>query len=279
MATGRIQHLCLLTGGTTPAGVAAAIDGDYEINRNAIETESIGDQVVVVPGFTTATINFKALGFLKAELVKFAEPAAGAAMTALGVYLLQTDTGEIYKLENGCGSNLKIEVGADANSMVQVSGTMQFGKVSETTGTPVYLTTGGHQKRHTAVTVDGSAATVNTFALDSGLSVEPQANLDSARTAYAGWNCTESKPTFTCEMSTLLEDPTDFLAGDLNGDFVPHDIVITLDNGTGAEDLSFTLSDMIAPTRKGTLQTKGVIYHSYEWARGTGAITGRLTIA
>lgn len=279
MATGRIQHLCLLTGGTTPAGVATAIEGDYEINRNAIETEGIGDQLLAVPGFTTATVNFKAVGFLKAEMVKFAEPAAGSAMTALGVYLLQTDTGEIYKLENGCGSNLKIEVGADANSMVQVSGTMQFGKVSETTGTPVYLTSGGHQKRHCTVEIDASAATVNTFALDSGLTVEPSANLDAARTAYAAWNCTESKPTLTCEMSTLLEDPTDFLAGDLNGAFVPHDIVIELANGTAGENVTFTLADMIAPVRKGTLQTKGVIYHSYEWARGTGAITGRLTIA
>ncbi len=285
MATGRIQHLCLLTGegATTPAGLANTITGDYEIDTGALVSEGIGNQRLVLKGLQTAKLTFEAVGMLKSELVKCFPADASETPTALTPMLLVTDTGEAYKLENGVG-NATISVAADDNSRVTVRVEAQFGKVSEGTGAPVYLTSIGHQRRHVLAKIDTKDAGMHTFEVGSGVTYEADNNLDTRAAGterdIPGWKIAELSPTFSCELEAALEAADDFLAGDaVTGEYVPHDIVITLANGTAGENITITLTDWIAPVRKGTLQAQGIAYYPYEWQRGTGTNSARLTMA
>lgn len=267
----KIQALCLLTGlgDITPAGFATVIEGSYELDRNAVSEEGVNDQILTEGGLTTCKLELsKCVGMLKAELLKFQRPATGIAMPALGTYLLITEEGEAYKLSNGAGSSLKIDIPSDAQGLVGISCTMEFGKVEDGSAiiTPVNLTSPGHQKRHCAVTIDTVAATVNSMGIDTGLSIVPSADCSEVRSALAGYDYDEYKPTASCEISTAIDTAADFL-----GVLAAHDIVLVMNNGTVGENVTFTFTDYTYTKRAGALQRKGERFKKYDFIPATQA--------
>lgn len=280
---GRIQHLCLMTGGTTPAGLASSItEGTYEVDTGATETLSIGDKRVVDMGVPTGKISFTAKGMLKAELLKYANHATGTvAATVVTPLLLISDTGEHWILSNGAGASVTIEAGADLNSIVGVKVEAQFGTVAAGAGTetPVYLTALGHLRKHASLDIDTSAPGTHTFSVSVTKTLEPNATLDPSRSAQiAGYNVTGVDYKLSTQISEAVETPTEFLAGTA-GVYTPHDIVIALANGQAGENVTITCADYIAPVFKGSLQAEGVIYKDYEWQPGTGTIGARIVLS
>jgi hypothetical protein len=281
MASGRIQGLCLMTGGTTPAGLARTVKGSYEIDSGPVVDEGIGGQRVVAKGILTAKIEIEAIGLLKAELIKWFP--TGDTLSALTPMLLVADTGDIFLLQNGVPGPASISVpGADnTNAFVSMKATAQFGHVTAGSGTPVYLATKGHLRKHATVQVNGTDGGVNSLEIANGLSLTPNADLDTRASGYEqsidGYDPDDFQPTMAIALGASF-GTTDLITGTA-GAYTLHDVVLALANGTAGENLTFTMSDWIAPVYKGALAKAGKVYYGYDMIPGTGTILGRMTVA
>jgi hypothetical protein len=280
--SGKIMHLCLLTGGTTPAGFATTITGSYEIDTGLVVSRGVGGQRIAQRGIVAARIEWEALAPLKSEVVKYFPTTTASELTALTPMMLITDTGHIFKLSNGNGTACSCSVGTDINSAVGWKGTAQFGLVAETTGDPVYLTSLGHLRKHVSATIDTAAAGIGSFEFASGLSVVPDANLDArslgSENAIQGWLQEDQEPTLSLTLENALDSATIVVEGS-TGVYALHDIVIALANGTAGENITVTAADWIAPTYKGELSVGGAKFHAYDLVPGTGADYGRLAVS
>jgi len=272
----------MLTGGTTPAGLARVVTGTYKLDSGPHTGDGIGDQTVTMPGVHTAQLDLEPIGMDKTELLKFFPSTGAADLTDLTPMLLLTDTGHLYKLSYGTPGAASISASTPdgMNSWLSTKLTCMFGKVEAGTGTPIYLTTHGHRRRDASVTMDTAAAGITSWEISNGLGLEPDANFDARSVGDEdalpdGWLAREMNPTFACTFKNPLA-LTDRIA---TGAYVPHDFVISLANGTAAEDVAFTLTDWIAPEDAQELQAQGIRHFKYDWKRGSGTISGRLTAA
>jgi len=230
----------------TPAGFCREVTGgDFTLDPHDIVTPGIGNRIHNRKGVEEATAKAQCYGVVYADLVKWFPVDGALTVSSVPDFLVDLDGTTQYTLTS-CqpGAATISNAGGNAHTIndLEIKGIADV----MTGETAVYLSTKGHTLKDITITIGGADYNVLSWSLTNGLVTEMEIYGDGP-TADHEWEPDAfiisdiTGPVFTCTTRLKLlpdQNVRNWTAGLA--------IVITLANGTPAENLTFTLSDFSA---------------------------------
>jgi hypothetical protein len=186
-----------------------------------------------------------------------------------------------FVLSDGQPGACTISLGEGDDAEVEYEFEMQFATVTQqavTTDTVVYNALLGHTRNDCTVQFSAADFNVLSWQLTNGLTLGPvnacNTKLADHKTFPIAFGITGYQPSFSATVSNLFE--VDDWDADVD---TAADITIALENGTGAEDITFTLGAFTYMSPEVPLEPEGIASFPVEFLPYEGQVYGRVVLA
>ena len=279
--TGQVQDMCKVINAQASAFCREVVGGTLTLNPHNINKRGIGAQVHARKGTLEATLEARCIGITKEDLALWFPTTRGVQVANFPAFYVQADDGAnsyAVLLSDAQPASITIEQGDGEDAEVEINITLKAATVDPdaTALSPVYNALAGHTLNDTVVTIGGVELGVLSWSLgnDLGLKIWNPRNTRTTKALPFGYVMTQQDPRFQAvcsdsgHLTTMLDD-----------DWTPEDIVITMANGTQAQDIEITLSDFILSNWSAPFEPEGIVGHAHEWIPGSGNQYGRVLFA
>jgi len=282
--SGQLTGISKISAGTPAALCRVATGGSFQVSMNNIRKQGAGAQLHVRKGTTEVRVSATVIGLSKTDLAKFFPTTSGAQVASFPDILVEVDdgiNGREFVCTSGQPGSCSISVDEGNDSEVEYELEMLFASCSGyAAGTyiPAYNSVKGHTVNDVQVTISGVAENVMSFTLANDTAAETRNPLNG-KTAGA--------KTFPAAAVIQGNDPTlSFVTSDEYGaaglfadDHTPVDIVVTLANGTSAENITLTLVDFVPESFDMPVSGETFDGFSHEFKPGDGVTYNRVQVA
>ena len=281
---GQVIGLSKTSGGTPSAFCRAVSGGTFSRNPNNVVKGGIGGQRHVRKGADEVSLDWTCVGPAKTDLALWFPTTVGVQVASFPDFLVEVDDGS-----NGCElvvsggqpASCTISVGEGPDAEVEYSFSAKFTTATEQavgTDVAVYNSVLGHTIND--ITVQQAAADygILSFELRGDLGIAMVNAMDTkasdSQTIPTAYAITKQDVTFTC--SSTDEWQLDSMDGDT---WTAGDIVITMANGTGAEDITITLDDFVPDEFNMPLEAEDIEKFGHSFIPGAGTAYNRVQIS
>lgn len=250
---GQVVGLSKVTTGTpnTPVEFCQEVlSGTFSAPYNMIQKAGLGGRTHVRKGTMRPTLRVRCVGPALADIAKFFPTSAGVQVASFPDFLVEVDdgtNGNEFILTNGQPGPCTISLAQGEDSEVEYEFEMQFATIADQavgTNAPVYNSFLNHTINDTTVQFGGADAGVLSFSLTNGVTLgmfnPADTKASGSQTLPGGFGIQAYSPRFSCTVSDLY-DVTNWDADTLT----PFNVTIALANGTGAQDITYTLSNFV----------------------------------
>lgn len=281
---GTVTGASKIATGTPAAFCRAVTGGTLTLNPHNVRKRGAGGQLHARKGTTETTLSLSVVGVAKTDLAKWFPTSTGTQVSDFPDFLVEVDdgvSGREFVLTSGQPSNCSIKLDQGDDAEVEVDVEMRFAAFSgyaAGTYVPAYNSVKGHTVNDASVTISGVTENVMSFTLSNDLGATSRNPLNGktagAKTFPAAVTINGNDPSFSCVTSD--EYNVENLAAD---DWTAVDVVVTLANGTSAENITVTLDDWIAENFNFPVTGEDFDGFSHEFRPGDGTTYNRVKFA
>jgi len=293
--SGQVVGLAKWTDGTpdTVQSFCRVVEGggiDFDFHN--VRKVGVGGQLHTRKGSLECTLNATAVGVALVDIALFFPTAATTQVTFPDTstgFLVEVDDatdGKEYMLSSCQPGSITIACGAEPDAEVTYAMVIKGVPQQAAVGTlaPTYNGFLGHTINDTTVQLVTSDINCLSWSLSNDLGVEMYNPMDTksagSLTLPTGYVVTTQNP----RLEMVTADPVKWASATIVGDtWTAEDIVIALDNGTTAQDITITLDEFIPETLNMPFEGESLVGFAHSFApAGTptaAAIYNRVTLA